>query len=114
MPELAVRELHPIDRDERALAGRPEPFSLTPLRLLDSPADDAPRPAVDDLSPRQRQVLRRRAYGLRTKEIAHDLGISMQTVKNHITFTYIKLGVESLPEALVEVGWLRIPADDFE
>jgi DNA-binding NarL/FixJ family response regulator len=114
MPELAVRELHPIDRHERAPAGRPEPSLLTPLRLLDSPADDAPRPAVDDLSPRQRQVLRRRAYGLRTKEIAHDLGISMQTVKNHITFTYIKLGVESLPEALVEVGWLRIPADDFE
>ena len=114
MPELAVRELHPTERDEHALVGRPELFSLTPLRLLDSPADEGPRPAVENLSPRQRQVLRRRAYGLRTKEIAHDLGISMQTVKNHITFTYIKLGVESLPEALVEVGWLRIPEEDFE
>lgn len=113
MPELAVRELQPIDLDDDPFMGLPEPFSLTPLRLLDSPADQPVRPAVDNLSPRQRQVLRRRAYGLRTKEIAHDLGISMQTVKNHITFTYIKLGVESLPEALVEVGWLRIPEEDF-
>ena len=110
MPELAVRELQSTDTTKTPSWG---PFSLTPLRLLDSPADDAFRPPVDSLSPRQRQVLRRRAYGLRTKEIAHDLGISMQTVKNHITFTYIKLGVESLPEALVEVGWLRIPEEDF-
>jgi DNA-binding NarL/FixJ family response regulator len=36
------------------------------------------------LSPRQRQVLTRLSFGRTNKEIARDLGISEQTVKNHL------------------------------
>lgn len=48
------------------------------------------------------------------KEAAYALGLSIQTLKNHVTSIYAKLSTEQEPvtsqtEALVAVGWLRIP-----
>jgi DNA-binding NarL/FixJ family response regulator len=45
------------------------------------------------LSNRELQMLERMAQGMSNKEIAFDLGISDQTVKNHITSLMKKLGV---------------------
>jgi DNA-binding NarL/FixJ family response regulator len=67
---------------------------------------------MSPLSPRQSQIMRLRARGLTTKEIAHELGISVVTVKNNITFAYAKLGVENLAEFLLAMGWLRLPDDE--
>lgn len=46
-----------------------------------------------DLTERERQVARLVAPGLRGKEIARRLGISEQTVKNHLTHIFAKLGI---------------------
>ena len=43
---------------------------------------------LDDLSPRQRQIALLVNDGLASKEIAHLLGISTQTVKNHLHTIY--------------------------
>lgn len=64
------------------------------------------------LSLREWEVLRARATGSVEKVIAHDLGITAQTVKNHLTMIYRKLDVSNAIEALVAVGWLHVPASE--
>jgi DNA-binding NarL/FixJ family response regulator len=52
------------------------------------------------LSPRERDILRRVARGLRTTEIARELSLAPSTVKRHLSSAYSKLGVGSRKEAL--------------
>ncbi|WP_025679538.1 response regulator [Paenibacillus polymyxa] len=53
------------------------------------------------LTEKERNVLQSVAQGLRSKEIALDMGISERTVKAHLTNIYNKLSVESRSEAVV-------------
>ena len=52
------------------------------------------------LSPRERDILRRVARGLRTAEIARELSLAPSTVKRQLSSAYSKLGVGSRKEAL--------------
>jgi len=59
------------------------------------PADDGPPasfdPELDQLSPREREVLRHIARGYTYKEIARDLSISAKTVESHVSAVLRKL-----------------------
>ena len=55
-----------------------------------------------DLTPRERDVLRRLAQGEANKEIAAALGIGEETVKTHVGHVLSKLGVENRGQALVQ------------
>jgi DNA-binding NarL/FixJ family response regulator len=55
--------------------------------------------ALAALTPREAEVLARLAEGARYKEIADQLGISIETVKNHLRKIYEKLHVSSRTEA---------------
>ena len=76
------------------------------------------RPSIDDgqetfspLSPREMQILQYVTRGLSNKEIASTLGISHQTVKNHMTAILHKLDVEDRTQAAVYAlrhGWVRL------
>lgn len=55
--------------------------------------------ALAALTPREGEVLQRLAQGARYKEIADQLGISIETVKNHLRKVYEKLHVSSRTEA---------------
>ena len=69
-------------------------------------AEEAP---VNPLSPREIEILQLVALGKRNQEIAADLGISIQTVKNHISAVLHKLGVPNRTRAstyAVRQGWL--------
>jgi DNA-binding CsgD family transcriptional regulator len=68
-----------------------------------------PRP----LSAGEERVLRRRARGLPAKTVAHELGVSEQTIKNQMTSIYQKLDVDNLTSALVAVGWVQIPDEQM-
>lgn len=57
-----------------------------------------------DLSPREKQVLGRVARGMDDKDIAKELGIVVQTVRNYVTNIYGKIDVHSRAEAVV---WAR-------
>ncbi|MGW9531231.1 response regulator transcription factor, partial [Paenibacillus terrae] len=52
------------------------------------------------LTEKERIILQSVARGLRSKEIAFDIGISERTVKAHLTNIYNKLGVDSRSEAV--------------
>src|SRR5258708_6771976 len=63
------------------------------------------------LSPREMEILRCVTRGLSNKEIANELGISHQTVKNHMTSILDKLNVEDRTQAAVyalQRGWVRM------
>jgi DNA-binding NarL/FixJ family response regulator len=63
------------------------------------------------LSARETEILRLITRGLSNKEIAYTLGISHQTVKNHMTSILRKLDVEDRTQAAVfalRKGWVRL------
>jgi NarL family two-component system response regulator YdfI len=73
-------------------------------RLLAGPADGG-----EQLSQREKEVLKAAAAGARSKEIAGELGISERTVKAHLANAYAKLGSDSRAGAVAEAirrGWL--------
>ena len=61
------------------------------------------------LTDRQREVLWRMADGSRQKDVAADMGVSTQTLKNHLRAIYMAVGARSLIHALYLVGWLKRP-----
>ncbi|MDH3944423.1 MAG: response regulator transcription factor [Anaerolineae bacterium] len=79
--------------------------------------DSAERPYSDPgdpfhpLSNREMEVLESVTLGMSNKEIAATLGISHQTVKNHVTAILRKLGVDDRTQAAVFAlrrGWVRL------
>lgn len=63
------------------------------------------------LSPREMEILELIARGLSNKEVAHNLGISRQTVKNHMTAILRKLNVDDRTQAAIYAlrhGWIRL------
>lgn len=63
------------------------------------------------LSPREMEILQFVTHGLSNKEIATKLGISQQTVKNHMTSILKKLNVQDRTQAAVTAlrhGWVRL------
>ncbi len=66
------------------------------------------------LSPREMEILEHVTLGMINKEIANKLGISQQTVKNHMTSILKKLNVKDRTQAAVTAlrrGWVRIDND---
>jgi DNA-binding NarL/FixJ family response regulator len=63
-----------------------------------SPVDDYP-----DLTPKEKEILKELSKGLRYKEIADVLNISMDTVRTHVRHIYEKLHVQSRMEAVNKV-----------
>lgn len=72
--------------------------------------DEAQEPFVP-LSPREMEIVQYITRGLSNKMIAHRLGISHQTVKNHMTSILRKLDVEDRTQAAIYAirhGWVRL------
>lgn len=66
--------------------------------------DPAPSPDLDRLTDRERAVLNALAEGQQYKEIADALGISINTVRNHVKNTYEKLQVNTRLDAVRKLG----------
>lgn len=99
-----------VIRDEvmsRAQAFRWLIKQLESLAVLGESPDEMFTP----LSPREMEILNHITSGASNKEIAHILGISRQTVKNHMSSVLRKLGVEDRTQAAVLAlrrGWVRL------
>jgi len=74
------------------------------------PVDDGPGSGVS-LSPREMEILELICQGTSNKDIAQRLGISYQTVKNHVTAILHKLGVSDRTQAVLYAlkhGWFTL------
>ncbi|HEX4898282.1 MAG TPA: response regulator transcription factor [Candidatus Limnocylindrales bacterium] len=85
-------------------------------RIVDDVRDAllADRRPLNLLTPRELEVLQLVADGLRNREIAEGLGLSEQTIKNHLTSTLHKLGVPNRGAAVeygVRQGWLSVAVE---
>jgi len=85
-----------LDKLRAALRGE-MPLDPEAVRLLASPREDP----LAQLTPREREVLRRMAEGLSNKRIASVLGISEKTVKTHAGHVFEKLGVPGRVQAVL-------------
>ena len=59
---------------------------------------------MEQLTRRQNEILRLAAQGLKNQEIAAQLGISYQTVKNTLKRVYSKLEARNRIEAILKSG----------
>lgn len=75
------------------------------LAILRSPPRVGVRSAeIDDLTPREREVLGLISHGLSDTDIAEKLGLTRSTVRNHVATLYSKIDVHSRSSAIV---WAR-------
>jgi DNA-binding NarL/FixJ family response regulator len=98
--EQLVAGVHVVARGDALLAP-----SVT-RRLLEefartAPEPSAPPPSLDELTPRELEVLRLMARGLSNAEIAAELIVSETTVKTHVARVLMKLGLRDRIQAVV-------------
>ena len=78
------------------------------LTDTDSKNDDANNVLVEELTPREKDVLRLIASGNSNREIANDLALSVNTVKTHVLSIYGKLNVNRRSQAALMARDLSI------
>jgi DNA-binding NarL/FixJ family response regulator len=67
------------------------------------------------LSPRELEVMRTVVEcGGSTKEAAHRLGLTRETVRNYRSIAYQRTGTSSATEFWAAMGWLRLPPKQEE
>jgi len=74
-------------------------------------SDLAPHSAFAPLTDRELEILKKVSDGMTNAEIGYALGISAQTVKNHVTSILRKLAVNDRTQAVVQAlkrGWISI------
>jgi LuxR family transcriptional regulator, maltose regulon positive regulatory protein len=72
-------------------------------RLVSTPAGSGVAGLAEPLTPRELEILRLIAAGMRNQEIADELVISLSTVKRHVANIYGKLGVDHRTEAVARL-----------
>lgn len=80
-------------------------------RFVGAKLEPSKQTVSSSLSPREHVILVHITHGLSNKEIASLLGISPQTVKNHMTSILRKLALNDRTQAAIfaiEHGWIRI------
>jgi DNA-binding NarL/FixJ family response regulator len=87
------------------------PWLLHASERFSTVSGDELQEGLVPLSPREMEIVRYITRGLSNKMIAHRLGISHQTVKNHMTSILRKLDVEDRTQAAIYAirhGWVRL------
>ncbi|WP_374712944.1 response regulator [Symbiobacterium terraclitae] len=80
---------------KKAVSGKPTLHPVAAQRMMQElTAPPKPRPGVDEISPREMEVLRLIAQGLSNKEIGDRLFIGERTVKTHVSHLLEKLQLQ--------------------
>ena len=96
-PETMLRAIRAVAHGESLLGST---IAQKVMRQF-SAVPDRQMAVVDDLTPRELEVLTLIAEGLPNKEIAQELTISEKTVKNHINNIFSKLHVYDRSQAML-------------
>ncbi len=105
-PETMLRAIRAIAHGESLLGA-----TIAQKVLHQFTARPPHPPLVDDLTPREIEVLKLIAAGRPNKEIARELGISEKTVKNHINNIFSKLHLYDRTQAMlyaIRKGLVRV------
>lgn len=101
-----------VDALHRIVAGEIYlPETLGDVKAPSPEEDDIVR-RIDSLTPQQRTVLAHLVRGRLNKQIAHDLGVSMTTIKAHVSAILQKLGVFSRTQAVIKANMVQFRADE--
>jgi two-component system, NarL family, response regulator DegU len=93
-----ARGEHPINE---SLMTHPILADQVLLQFQELSRQDNARPLVSSLTPRETEILDYVAQGFLNKQIASQLGISEQTIKNHVTSILRKLNANARTEAVI-------------
>jgi DNA-binding NarL/FixJ family response regulator len=116
LPHTAIIVLAPNEDEDQlfeAIKAGAAAYVLKEFRELAVYGADA-QPIFAPLSPREVEILDNIAQGMTNKQVAYALGISEQTVKNHMSSILRKLSVNDRTQAVVYAmrqGWIKIPED---
>jgi len=86
--EVLVEAIRAVARGERWI---PPALAARAIELIARPQPEA----VEELTPREKEVARRVAGGATNKRVAAELGIAESTVKLHLHSAFTKLGVRN-------------------
>lgn len=110
----AVRATHegacPMSPEVMRKLAQASTWNAAPSAPQDAPANLV-APWAQVLSKREREILRLIADGLDNAHIAERLFIAEQTVKNHVSNIYAKLGVENRIQAMRRALGAELPGD---
>ena len=109
--EELVGAIHSIGRGEVVLQSAIAAKLWKPRKEHPSHGSEA----VDLPTDREMEILRLAAKGLRNKEIARSLDLSVRTVEGHLSHLFSKLGVTSRTEAILfggARGWYSLGGSD--
>jgi len=110
--KMLVRCIHRVHEGQLWVSDSQLEFLLVSLaqapatRLVDSQGAEL-------LSPREQDVVRWLTEGLTNGEIAHQLNLSANTIKNHLFRIYNKLGVSTRVEAVIYATNQSLSAEQF-
>ena len=104
-PEKLVESIRRVARGEHpineSLTTRPKVAEQVLLQFQELSRRTEAEPFISPLTPREMEILKYIGMGLLNKQIANELGISEQTIKNHVTSILRKLNANARTEAVV-------------
>ncbi len=116
-PQELIRSIHQVSAGNYVLndsvLAKPQvaTWLLNQFEQMPTTSGESPEFAFQPLSAREMEILTCITRGKSNKEIAQQLGISRQTVKNHMTSILRKLAVNDRTQAAVYAlrrGWIRL------
>ena len=108
--EQLVESIRQVARGSDALLAPSITRRLVERFAAEQPPTRPEMAALNDLTPRELEVLRLMAQGLSNAEIARKLGVGEATVKTHVARVLMKLGARDRVQAVVlahESGFMR-------
>ncbi|MGH2543532.1 MAG: response regulator [Ardenticatenaceae bacterium] len=116
-PDVLLRAMREVEkgyyviRDEVMTENKMASWLLRQFKALSPSGEIFNEDMFNPLSPREMEILIFITKGYSNKEVAYRLGISRQTVKNHVTAILRKLDVNDRTQAAVYAlrhGWIRL------